>query len=292
MKLSKELAKVYYTAAEAREALGLDEEAFQYWGRSERIKRIHLPGRKQAVYSKKEVNSIASKMEAAMLAEKLTGLEYRKATLNDLDHEVELAHLVFGARASNPEMINLRRSFLEKNPDITYHLYDGDHLVAYTNLIPFDQEAIANFKEGERGWFLGIDHIELFQPGKQLECVMIDMATTPTVPPARRGTYAQILLEGFTKNLVEWGQIGIEISKVYAASNTASGIRILKHAGFQTIKDLGSGRYVFELDIDASETRILLGYKEAIRRWKEQQNDTNISTISSRKRRIKSQISG
>src|SRR5689334_7498460 len=121
MKLSKELANVYYTAAEAREVLGLDEEAFQYWGRTERIKRIYLPGRKQAVYSKKEVNSIASKMEAAMLAEKLTGLEYRKATLNDLDHEVELAHLVFGARASNPEMINLRRSFLEKNPDITYH---------------------------------------------------------------------------------------------------------------------------------------------------------------------------
>jgi hypothetical protein len=117
------------------------------------------------------------------------------------------------------------------------------------------------------------------------------MATTPTVPPAQRGTYAQILLEGFTRNLVEWGQIGIEISKVYAASNTASGIRILKHAGFQTIKDLGSGRYVFELDIDASETRILLGYKEAIRQWKEQQNSSNTDTITRRKRRVKSEIS-
>jgi hypothetical protein len=291
MKLSKELAMVYYTAAEAREVLGLDEEAFQYWGRTERIKRIKLPGRKQAVYSKKEVNSIASKMEAAMLAEKLTGLEYRKATLNDLDHEVELAHLVFGARASNPEMINLRRSFLEKNPDITYHLYDGDHLVAYINLIPLDQEAIARFKEGERGWFLGTDHIEQFQPGKPLECIIIDMATTPTVPPARRGTYAQILLGGLTRNLAEWGQMGVEIAKVYAASNTASGIRILKHAGFQVIKDLGNGRYVFELDVNASEAKILLGYKEAIRQWKEQQNSTNTNTITKRKRHIKSEVS-
>jgi hypothetical protein len=230
-------------------------------------------------------------MEAAMLAEKLTGLEYRKATLNDLDHEVELAHLVFGARASNPEMITLRRSFLEKNPDITYHLYDGDHLVAYTNLIPFDQEARAKFKEGERGWFLGTDHIEQFKPGKPLECIIIDMATTPTVPPARRGTYAQILLEGFTRNLAEWGQMGIEISKVYAASNTASGIRILKHAGFQVIKDLGNGRYVFELDMNASEARILIGYKEAIRQWKEQQNSSNTDTTIKRKRRVKSDIS-
>jgi len=291
MKLSKDLAKVYYTAAEAREVLGLDEEAFQYWGRTERIKRIKLPGRKQAVYSKKEVNSIASKMEAAILVENLTGLQYRKATLNDLDHEVELAHLVFGARASNPEMINLRRSFLEKNSDITYHLYDGDHLVAYINLIPLDQEAIARFKEGERGWFLGTDHIEQFRPGKLLECIIIDMATTPTVPPARRGTYAQILLEGFTRNLTEWGQTGVEISKVYAASNTASGIRILKHAGFQVIKDLGNGRYVFELDVNASEAKILLGYKEAIRQWKEQQNSSNTNTITRRKRQAKSEVS-
>jgi hypothetical protein len=90
------------------------------------------------------------------------------------------------------------------------------------------------------------------------------MATTSTVLPARRGAYAQILLECFARNLVTWGQNGIEISKVYAASNTASGIRILKHAGFQTIKDLGSRRYVFEINIDTPGTMVLLGYKEAI----------------------------
>jgi len=287
MKLSKELANVYYTAAEARAMLGLDEEAFQYWGRTERIKRIYLPNRKQAVYSKKEVNSIANKMETAMLAEKLTGLEYRQATLNDLDQEIGLAHLVFGTRASLPEMIKLRRSFLEANPNTTFHLYDGDHLVAYMNLFPFDQEAIDKFKEGERGWFLGVDHLEQFQPGKPLECIIIDMATTQTVPPARRGTYAQILLEGFTLNIEEWGLRGIEISKVYAASNTASGIRILKHAGFQTIKELGNNRYVFELDINTSKARILTGYKEAIKQWKEQQN--GIKTTPTRRRRIKSE---
>jgi hypothetical protein len=286
MKLNKELAKVYYTAAEAREVLGLDEEAFQYWGRTERIKRIYLPNRKQAVYSKKEVNSIASKMETAILAEKPTGLEYRQATLNDIDHEIGLAHLVFSSRASLPEMINLRKSFLEKNPNSTYHLYDGDHLVAYINIFPFDQEAISKFKEGERGWFLGTDHLKQFEPGDPLECIIIDMATTPTVPPARRGTYAQILLENFTETLEKWGQKGIIISKVYAASNTTSGIRILKHAGFQVIKDLGNGRYVFEMDISTSQARVLVSYKEAIQQWKEQQDkNSTLPTTSLRKSR-------
>jgi hypothetical protein len=269
MKLNQELAKIYYTAAEARHVLGIDEEAFQYWGRTERIKRIYLPGRKQAVYSKKEINKIASKQEATMLAEKMTGLEYRKATVNDLDAEVELASLVFGARASLPEAVSRRRSFIEKNPDTTYHLYDGDHLVAYINLFPFNQEAIAAFKEGTRGWLLGLDKLKQFTPDDPLECVMIDMVTTPTVPPARRGTYAQMLLEGFSRTLEDWGEKGIEITKVYAASNTPSGIRIIKHAGFQVIKEVSTGRFTFELDVETSETRMLIGYKEALKSWKD-----------------------
>ncbi len=294
MKLNPELAKFYYTAAEARDVLGIDEEAFQYWGRTERIKRIHLPGRKQAVYSKKEINSIASKMETALLVEKMGGLEYKKATINDLDQEIGLANLVFGARAGNPEMIELRRSFIEKNPDTTYHLYDGDYLAAYINLFPFDQEAIAKFKEGQRGWFLGVDHMQQFEPGKPLECIIIDMATTPAVPPARRSTYAQILLSSLITNLNEWAQKGIEISKVYAASNTASGIRILKHAGFQIINDLGNGRYVFELDIETTESKLLIEYKEIARLRKELQTkplaniaDTKAIEIVSNRRSVK-----
>lgn len=286
MKLSKELAELYYNAAEARKVLGIDDEAFQYWGRIGRITRTYLPGRKQAVYSRKEVNKIASKIETTMLAEKASGLEYRKATINDIDQEVELASIVFGARAGLPEAVGLRRTFLETNPDTTYHLYEGDHLVAYINLIPLNHNAIEEFKEGKRGWLLGTENIEQFTPGKPLECIIIDMATTPTVPPARKGTYAQLLLEGFAETLTEWGEKGIEIAKVYAASNTASGIRIIKHAGFSTLKEIGAGtgRFTFELDVNTAEVRLLTQYKEALRKWKERQqtSDKKKQTKSSR----------
>ncbi len=289
MKLSKELTELYYNAAEARKILGIDEEAFQYWGRIGRITRTYLPGRKQAVYSRKEINKIASKIETTILAEKASGLEYRKATINDIDQEVELASLVFGARANLPEAVTLRRAFLETNPDTTYHLYEGDHLVAYINLIPFNHNAIEEFKEGKRGWLLGTENIEQFTLGKPLECIIIDMATTPTVPPARKGTYAQMLLEGFARTLTEWGEKGIEITKVYAASNTAPGIRILKHAGFNTLKEIGvgTGRFTFELDVEIAEAKLLTEYKEALRKWKEGQQANNKTT---RSRKTKSAV--
>lgn len=269
MKLSNDLAKIYYAAADARKVLGLDEESFQYWGKTERIKRIYLPNRKHPVYSKQEINKIASQIEATMLAERVTGLEYRKATINDIDAEVELASLVFGARAGLPEAVALRTAFREKNLDTTYHLYEGDHLVAYTNIFPMQYEAIAQFKEGTRGWLLGANNVKPFVPNEPLECIIIDLATTPTVPPARRGTYGQILLENFSNTLKEWGENGVEISKVYAASNTSSGIRIIRHAGFSTIKEVSVGRFTFELDVQQAETRMLIEYKEAIKSWKE-----------------------
>ncbi|GCE48234.1 hypothetical protein EI42_06141 [Thermosporothrix hazakensis] len=270
MKLNKELAGLYYTAAEARKVLGLDEEAFQYWGRTGRVTRIYLPGRKQAVYSRKEINKIAGKLEAAILAEKLEGLDFRKATINELDAEVELASLVFGSRARQPEAIERRQAFIEHCPNSTYHLYDHGHLVAYFNIFPFNHKAIENFKEGVRGWLLGVENLETFAPGKPLECIIIDFASTPTVPPDKRSNYAQILLENLLKETVEWGKQGIEITKLYAASNTPQGIRIIKHAGFQQVKEVGPGRFTFELDVQNTDSKILLEYKQALKEWKEQ----------------------
>src|SRR5689334_1472535 len=95
MKLGK-LGEIYYTAAQARKVLGIDEDTFQYWGKSQRIKRIHLPGRKQAVYSKKEINDMANRIEAVAIAEKGDGIEFRKATISDLDEEYKLARITFG----------------------------------------------------------------------------------------------------------------------------------------------------------------------------------------------------
>jgi hypothetical protein len=264
MKLNEELSRVYYTAAEARKVLGLDEEAFQYWGRTERFRRILLKGRKQAVYSKREINKMANQINAAILAEKATGLEYRKATLDDIDSEVELAQFVFGARAGMVEAVKLRRAFREKNLDTTYHLYDGDYLAAYINIFPFGNEAIESFKHGTKGWLLDIDQMEQFTPDKPHACIIIDLATTPSTTPARRGTYAQILLEGFYETLKNWGEQGIEITRVYAASNTPQGIRILKHAGFETIQEVSTGRYTFELDIANAGGKLLAEYKNAL----------------------------
>ncbi len=272
MKLGK-LGEIYYTAAQARKVLGIDEDTFQYWGKSQRIKRIHLPGRKQAVYSKKEINDMANRIEAVAIAEKGDGIEFRKATISDLDEEYKLARITFGRNADTEEIRKGKQAFLKKNPDINYHLYDHGNFVGCIDIVPLKHEAIRSFLEGKViAWLIDPENIEQFEPGKPLECLIIDMLTTPGVEPIRRSSYAARLIANFIRVLEEWGEKGVEISKVYSVSDTPSGIRVLKNAGFQIIDENDKGRICFELDISKSNEKILRGYKEALEQWEKHSN--------------------
>ena len=262
------MAEVYYTAAEARKVLGVDEETFQYWGRNGRVNRTYLPNRKQPVYSKKEINRLTTRINATIIAEYPETEAFRKATLDDLEKEADLAVLVFGSRA---HAIEARKSFLEKNPDISYHLYDQNELVAYINIVPLKHQAIENFLQAKLlAWDINIDDIEPLTSDHPLECLIIDMVTTPKVQPMKRSAYGARLLSGLLQTLAEAGKQGIEITKVYAASDTDTGIRILRNASFTELYQARKGRISFELDINKSDEKILLEYKEALQTYKTQ----------------------
>ncbi|HEU5383262.1 MAG TPA: hypothetical protein VFV38_48295 [Ktedonobacteraceae bacterium] len=259
---SDKIKELYYTASEARKVLDLSDDKFQYWVRVGRVEKVRLPGRKQYLYPKRSVDRLAKRIEAAIIAEEEEGLEFRKAILGDLEEEYQLSYLLFGKGAHTVEV---RKACMEQNPDIDYHLYDKGELVAFINIIPFQHDSVVQFITGEkRGKELSPATIEQFVPDKLLECVIMEMSTTPTVPPARRTIYGEQLLLGFSEVLEEWGKQGVIFTKFYATSATQTGIRILRTANFQEIADLGKGRLAFELDISTSNAKMVKGYKEAL----------------------------
>lgn len=259
---SDKIKELYYTAAEARKILDLSDDKFQYWVRVGRIEKVRLPGRKQYSYPKRSVDRLAKRIEAAIMAEEEEGLEFRKAILSDLEEEYALSYLLFGKGAHTLET---RKVFMEKNANIDYHLYDHGELVAFINIIPFQHDAVMQFIAGKkRGKDLDPSTVEPFVPDKPLECIIMEMSTTPTVPPGRRTIYGEQLLLGFSEVLEEWGKQGVIFTKFYATSSTQTGIRILRTANFQEVGSLGGGRLAFELDISASNAKMVKGYKDAL----------------------------
>lgn len=261
--LSEKVAEKYYTAQQAQKRLGMTRDMFNHHVKQGTIKKHILVG-SHGYYIKAEIDSMAEKLEFALLTADITTLEYRPAVLSDIDELTRMAYLNFGELSRSPERIAARKKFLEINPNSTFVLQNYHTLVAAFDIIPMKHEAILRFREGERGWQLPEEDIEQFEPGHRLECITIDMMTTTNAPKGKREYYASTLLRRFAlETLIDWGNKGIDVKSIDACGAFEDGHRILQSAGFVSL-GLKGKREIFTLDIDSSELKPLIPYKNAL----------------------------
>ena len=263
------VSEQYYTAREARAVLGLNEHTFQTWVKAGKIRRIKIPELGYGVYSKVEIDRKARLIEAALFLD-TKDLEFKAATPREIDAETHLAHLIYGKRVLTPEAQRLRRQLVEINPESTWLLYDRDMLAASINIVPVTHEAIEQFKQGVRGWlFVGSLQVKQFVPGEPLEVIIIDLMTTPAVPPEKRNFYGQAILRDLaTTTLRQWGERGVEIASLYACGSTDAGRKLLRNQWFTELGEPVPGRVIFELpDVLHSDLVLLRPYQEAFATW-------------------------
>lgn len=271
-----------YTSKETREILSVSSSTLATLVEKGLIEKVTPPGKKHGFYTKASVDNYHNQQMAFREAyifksselpsqetTRSQDIEFREATINDIGQEAQLAGLVFGEKAEAREA---RKAFLQANPHSDYHLYDQGKLVAYINLFPLKHEAIMDYIEGRTTvWDTNPENIESFEPGKPVECLIADMITSPMVPPVKRTHYGRRLLKGLLGKLIEMGEQGIQITKIYAGSGpkTPLGLHILRHAGFREIYRRGEGKVMFELDMMNTDRKILRQYREAVKQWKQ-----------------------
>lgn len=265
--LGAQIAEKYYTAQEAQKRLGMTRDMFNHHVKQGAINKTTFVG-SHGYYLKSEINTLAEKLEFTLLTADLPVLEYRAATFDDLDMLNRMAYLNFGEFSRSPERVAARRRFLETNPNSTYVLLNYHTIVASLDIVPLKHEAIQEFREGKRGWIFPSEMIEQFEPGHRLECIIIDMMTT-TNAPMKREYYASVLLRKFgTQTLIEWGKKGVDIATIDACGGFEHGKRILDNAGFKSLGIKNGVREIYHLDLDRSELKPLMPYKEALAHWK------------------------
>jgi len=268
--LSLQAAEKYYTAQEAQRRLGITKDMFNHHVKQGTIKKTTLIG-SHGYYLKAEIDALAEKIEYALITADLPVLEYRAATLDDLDDLNRMAHLNFGEFSRSPERVAARRRYLETNPNSTFILRNYHTLVASLDLMPLKHEAIVEYREGKSGSQFPIEMIEQFEPGHRLECISTGMMTTTNAPITKREYYASILLRHFGREtLIGWANRGVDIKTIDAWGGSELGKRILINAGFVSLRVKKGSREIFHLDIDESALRPLIPYKDALACWKSQ----------------------
>jgi len=193
-------------------------------------------------------------------------LVFSRATPEDMDGVYAVAEKLFEHTTSAAD----RKPLVERCPDGNYILKEAQSGVtlAYLHLQPLKSERLQAFLRGEiRGWQLTADDLDCFEPGKAVDVLVKSTGATRAFGEERSRYYMQHLLRGTARALAELGRQGMIIRRIYATSETESGINLAMHAKMRQIGRISPERYAFVLDVASSDLPLLKGYQEALAEW-------------------------
>ncbi len=262
------LSDRYYTGREVQRKLSITEPALRNLVNQRKIRKIIPPGKQYGVYLKEEIDTYAEKWLAFLTAKEPPKTIFEIGKPEDMEKVYSLAKRAISPTTMNTE---LRRSWLEKNPESCYLVKHDDKVVAFFHLLPLKHECLMQFMEGRiRGWDIAANNVEPFQEGKNLECLAI-IASEPDVGETARMHYVTVLLRGLRREVGKLGRRGVTITKIYATSETPTGIAMSIHAGMEEYGPRLGKRLTFVIDTEKSTSFLLDLYKAELKEWRKEQ---------------------
>lgn len=254
----------YYTAAEAMKALGVTDGMFYNFIRNRDLEGTRLPGRKQNLYKKEDVDRMARELQAFIVQRKTykTARFVKITTKEEMTEAMEISQALFGVGL---DVLNERMELLAKNPDTYYILKDeSGMIVGYTSIMPL--------KPGNLDKALGltlpvkveIEDIAEFKYGDHIDLYLTAIGVRPGFSNAEKHAYGAKLLSGLIEVIIDLGQRGVAIDSIAARSYTGDGIRLMRHAGFTEVPSLTPERRTFIIKIEESGIPFVMHYKSAL----------------------------
>lgn len=263
--------KNFYTAGEAQERLGLTKSAFFHLVRKGTLKKVVLPGKRQGMYPKSEVDQFAATIKTLIEQYERETSVFELATPDDLPIEYGIDVSLYGRKWSTP--LEARYERLEANPEGNYVLRNGGEIVGHIAFYPVEKTYLVQLVENRvRG--VPADKILPWKVGEPLQVLIVIISVKKGFPLDVERHYGLRLIAGAATVLRRLGERGVVIEKVYATSRTASGIRIARKLGMeeQEYQD-EPGRYCFSLDMQSSDSLLVQEYRQGLATGLQEENE-------------------
>ena len=249
----------FYTAAEAVRRLGLNRTTFYTAVKAGQITRYTPPLHKEGYYLKKEIDRLADEFALLMLSDE-PGIATRAAQPGDAEGIASVL-IAMGWQTATPQQ---RRAWYKVNPYIDYVVTVDGAVMGYVTCVPYDTEAMAAMMSGrKRAWDITPSDINPYIAGVGYDAY-VGVATRQDVPHHRRLSVR--LLSGFMEFLLELAAQDVTIARMYAVSAEPDGQRLCEKLGFVR-QEVQPGDLFprYALDLETSESRFAVRYREAIR---------------------------
>lgn len=244
------------------------------------LNKVILQGRSHGFYPEARLLEIINDHRISRNQHPLTTLfeedheiVFRQATPQDMDGVYEVAHKLFGHTTSAETRIPL----VQRCPEGNYVVTDCGKIVGYAHIQPLLSEPLRKFLAGEfRGDSLVAEYLDPFEPGKVIDVLIKSIGAYHESEPIRK-RYSKILFIGLGHEIIRWGYSGYIIHRIYATSETPSGIEAaldFKMMPLGKIKgSKGKKRFAFELDPSTADKKMMRHYRDALEYWKNEHPD-------------------
>jgi hypothetical protein len=257
--------KVFYSAKEAQERLGLDRNRFNYLVKGGRISRVILPGKKIGVYPVVEVEKFATLLDTAINLYDPNTVSFDVAQESDLEDVVELGLTMFQG-VTTP--IEIQRAWLKKCPDAIHVLRSGNsEIVGHFIMLPIPEErAIQVISRKILVGDIPLEEIEDFVPGKTIHAYVRQIAVLSNSNQSIEANWGMALLTGAANFIEDLGKRKVKLGSIYALATTRSGKKTCQALGFTRLPIIPDptkpNEIAFRLDVQESNIIFARNYRE------------------------------
>lgn len=240
------------------------------------IERVTIEGRVHGFYPEQQILNIINQRRDKEHLRPLTSIydeEHkivcRRATPADMAGVYAVAKKLFGNTTDAEDRKALVRAVPEGNLVVT----DRDRIVSYAHIQPLLPEPLQWFLTGKiRGKHIITDYLDPFAPGKVVN-VLIKSIGTYHEDPDTSIRYSKTLFIGMRRELTQWGEKGYIINRIYATSETQSGIEAANEFCMTSLgkirgSDRNKKRFAYMIDPLTSTNPFFRDYQAALEVWR------------------------
>ncbi len=257
-----------YSASEAREKLGgISTSSFKRLVDSGKIRKVVPPGKTQGKYIREDVDKLAEAMEQFVqiysASEPAVKLELTQARgESDIQETVQIARQNLGDNAYG---LDKRMLWFKLSPKGDYVLKHEGVTVGYFSMQAIKPESIDHVFNRESGASLQLEDMIPIEPGKPLNVHISGLGVKKGISRQQAKYYGMVLLNRLFDILIELGEQGIDIRKIWAKSSTVPGIKLSRDLGFTELGYINNEQIGFVLDLEKSHLPAVKSYREALK---------------------------
>jgi hypothetical protein len=241
------------------------------------IDRVVLAGRTHGFYYEQQILDIINARRAMRnqpplknIFEERHEIVCRQETPADMPGVYAVAEKLFGRTTASDARVPL----IERVPEGNLVVTDRGKIVSFAHIQPLLPGPIGQFLRSEIvGNQITADHLDPFAPSKVVD-VLIKSIGSYHESQAISTRYNKALFLGLKRELTRWGEKGYIIHRIYATSETPTGIESANEFHMHSLGKIRSRhkkkRFAYELDPLTTTNPFFRDYQAAIAHWQQQ----------------------